>query len=281
MPSHHTPCEELVRAQDRDRYLATLFAPADRRDALFALHAFDLETAQVAFRVREPLAGEIRLQWWREAIEGPAREQGAGHPVAAALLCLIDVRPALVPALLRLLEARRAELQAVPFATTPEFRHYARAVDGGILQLSADLLDADMAMEIEPVLQEAGCAAATARILSGFAAWTAHGKTGVPGDILARYGVRAVEYAANENPSGFDAALADWAQQANEALDRARAELAALPRALWPAFLPLTGVRPILAAALHGERALAAFAPPAWRRQWRLWRVSRDLPRRL
>ncbi|MGE3146054.1 MAG: phytoene/squalene synthase family protein [Pseudorhodoplanes sp.] len=280
MPSHHTYCEELVRAQDRDRYLATLFAPAARRGALFALHAFDLETAQVAFRVREPLAGEIRLQWWREAIEGPAREQGAGHPVAAALLSLIDARPALVPPLLRLLEARRAELQAVPFAMTPEFRAYARAVDGGILQMSADLLDAGAAADIETVLQEAGTAAATARLLSGFAAWTAHGKTGVPGDILARHGVHAAG-AAGENPSGFDAALADWALQAGEALDCARAELAALPRALWPAFLPLAGVRPTLAAALHGEKALAGFAPPAWRRQWRLWRVSRDLPRRL
>ena len=34
-------CADYLRETDRDRYLATLFAPADRREALFALYAFD------------------------------------------------------------------------------------------------------------------------------------------------------------------------------------------------------------------------------------------------
>ncbi len=36
-------CAALVREADRDRYLATLFAPAEHRDALFALYAFNVE----------------------------------------------------------------------------------------------------------------------------------------------------------------------------------------------------------------------------------------------
>ena len=43
-----------------------------------------IEIAQVAARVKEPLAGEIRLQWWRDAIGGALPEQVAGNPVAAA-----------------------------------------------------------------------------------------------------------------------------------------------------------------------------------------------------
>jgi 15-cis-phytoene synthase len=35
----------LVGAMDRDRYVSTLFAPADRRPHLFALYAFALEIA--------------------------------------------------------------------------------------------------------------------------------------------------------------------------------------------------------------------------------------------
>src|SRR5690349_12532244 len=82
-PSDH--CEELVRAHDKDRFLATLFASAAQRAPLFALYAFDLEIAQIRDRAREPMPGEIRLQWWREVLSGERSGEAAAHPVAAAL----------------------------------------------------------------------------------------------------------------------------------------------------------------------------------------------------
>ena len=79
-------CGALLRAADKDRFLTTLFAPAEHRDALFALYAFNVEIARVREVVREPVAGEIRLQWWRDVFDGPGRGEVAAHPVAAALL---------------------------------------------------------------------------------------------------------------------------------------------------------------------------------------------------
>ncbi|MGZ5895708.1 MAG: squalene/phytoene synthase family protein [Xanthobacteraceae bacterium] len=61
-------CEQLVREHDKDRFLATLFAPADRRKYLLALYAFALEIGRVKYLVHEPMAGIIRLQWWRDAV---------------------------------------------------------------------------------------------------------------------------------------------------------------------------------------------------------------------
>lgn len=66
-------CESLVREGDRDRYFATLFAPAAFRPHLFALAAFSLTIARVRDAVTNPIAGEIRLQWWRDALQGEAR----------------------------------------------------------------------------------------------------------------------------------------------------------------------------------------------------------------
>ena len=74
-----------VREKDRERYLATLFAPAEKREALFALYAFALEIGRVRDLAREPMPGEIRLQWWREVIEGAREGEAAAHPVATAL----------------------------------------------------------------------------------------------------------------------------------------------------------------------------------------------------
>src|SRR6202035_614967 len=79
-------CEALVRAADKDRFLAALFAPAEHRGALYALYAFNVEIVRVRESIHEPLAGEIRLQWGNDAIAGKAAGDVEANPVAAALL---------------------------------------------------------------------------------------------------------------------------------------------------------------------------------------------------
>src|ERR1700704_5284940 len=114
MHSAHLHCEQLVRAADKDRYLATLFAPADKRHALFALYAFNCEIAGVRDRAREPMPGEIRLQWWRDVLNGERAGEAAANPVAAALTdtlarCGLPVAP-----LLDLIEAHAFDLYDDP-----------------------------------------------------------------------------------------------------------------------------------------------------------------------
>src|SRR5215813_7255803 len=86
MQNPYTHCEALVRAADKDRYLASLFAPAPARPHLHALYAFASEISRVRDAAREPLPGEIRLQWWRDVLEGEGRGEVSANPVAAALL---------------------------------------------------------------------------------------------------------------------------------------------------------------------------------------------------
>lgn len=73
--------------QDPDRWLSSRFAaePSARAD-LVALYSLDNELAGVARKVRDPLVGEMRLAWWREALEGLiATGDTRGHPVLEAL----------------------------------------------------------------------------------------------------------------------------------------------------------------------------------------------------
>ena len=78
-------CAALVRARDRDRFLATLYAPAAVRPALFALHALDLELASVVATTTEAMLGEIRLAWWRESLTKLDAAPPPAQPVLAAL----------------------------------------------------------------------------------------------------------------------------------------------------------------------------------------------------
>ncbi len=64
-----SPSAAIVRRHDRDRYQTALFAPSDRREALFALYAFNYEVARVRESVTQPMLGRIRLQWWREVVD--------------------------------------------------------------------------------------------------------------------------------------------------------------------------------------------------------------------
>jgi phytoene synthase len=78
-------CAALVRARDRDRFLATLYAPAAARRALFALNALDLELAGVVATTTEAMLGEIRLAWWRESLTKLDTAPPPAQPVLAAL----------------------------------------------------------------------------------------------------------------------------------------------------------------------------------------------------
>ena len=72
-------CASLVRASDFERYAATLFVNPEQRRALLALFAFNIEVARVRDQISQPLAGEIRLQWWSDLLDGAA-QSGLGDP---------------------------------------------------------------------------------------------------------------------------------------------------------------------------------------------------------
>src|ERR1700760_4522985 len=99
---------ELVRRHDPDRFLTALFAPPDRRDALMTLYAFNHELARAREAVSEPPLALIRLQWWREVVEGARRSHEVATPLGDAI-----ARGLLLPRdLLPVIEARELEAES-------------------------------------------------------------------------------------------------------------------------------------------------------------------------
>jgi phytoene/squalene synthetase len=135
-------CEELVRGHDKDHFLASLFAPANRRPYLFALYAFALEIARVKALVNEPMAGMIRLQWWHEALAGLRAGEAAASPVMIALQDAAEQTGISLAPLRAAIEAHQAELQGAPAvgAAAAIFMMAARifGADGDAVTLAAD-----------------------------------------------------------------------------------------------------------------------------------------------
>src|SRR6185436_12664026 len=133
MPDAFDHCEQLVREADKDRFLATLFAPQKYRRALYALYAFNLEVARTREVAREPMPGELRLQWWREALTGGGHGAEAGHPVAAALRDVV-VRYRLPPQILiELIDARAFDLYDEPMASVADLEVYSARTSAALI----------------------------------------------------------------------------------------------------------------------------------------------------
>ncbi len=113
---------DAVRAADQDRYVSALYAPADRRDALFSLYAFNAEIAGVRDRIHEPLPGEVRLQWWRDVIA--AEGEVTGNPLADALKATISAHRLPKPAFDNMLEARIFDLYDDPMPSRTDLEGY-------------------------------------------------------------------------------------------------------------------------------------------------------------
>src|ERR1700760_376712 len=96
-----------VRRHDPARFLTALCAPPEKRDALFTLYAFNHELARAREVVSQPPLALIRLQWWREVVEGASRR----HEVAEPLRAAIDRGELLAEDLLSVIEAREIEAE--------------------------------------------------------------------------------------------------------------------------------------------------------------------------
>ena len=268
-------CAELVRANDRDRYLATLFAPVKTRGALYALYAFNSEVARVRELARQPLPGEIRLQWWSDVLGGERSEEASANPVASALLGAIAQHHIAPAGLIDLIDERRFDLYDEPMATIADLEIYARRTSSALFALAAQILSSSKA---ESVAEPGGIAYAIVGLLRALPLHAARHQLYVPTEILDRHQVRTEDLFAGRSGPGLKAALAELRDVARQHLAVASRRIAELPNAALPAFLPLALVRPSLARLERSD----AFAPAelaAWRRQWLIWRSARDTVR--
>ncbi|HVV63586.1 MAG TPA: phytoene/squalene synthase family protein [Pseudolabrys sp.] len=280
MQANFEHCAALVREADADRYLATLFAPAERRGALYALYAFNVEIGRVRELAREPIPGEIRLQWWREALEGKREGEARAHPVAAALRDTIERYALAVEPLVALVDAHEFDIYDRPMASLTDLDIYAERTDGAACALAADILG-ERLPAASGVIRHAGIAQTVAGILGELGRDASRRQLFLPLDVLTRHGVDPESIFAGETTDGLRAALAEMRLYARRQLAAARASVSVVRDEIMPALLPLAVVPPMLARMERPDYEPFRFVPaPRWRRQWRLWRAARN-PQRI
>lgn len=181
---HTAACAEIVRRHDRERYLVSLFAAPELRDGLFAILAANHEIAKTAEVVSEPMIGQIRLQWWREAFDGIEAGTPRQHEVVLPLAFAAEHHPDVLNDLRRIVDAREADLSGEPVPDLDALEHYAAATGGEITVAMARVVGADTAMA-----RDLGTAWALIGLVRALPALLASGRAPLPASLLEETGV--------------------------------------------------------------------------------------------
>ena len=132
-------CAALVEKADPLRFRAAMATPVPARRTLFPLYAFNIEVARAPWVTEEPMIAEMRLQWWRDALEEIAEGKTVRrHEVVDALAGVLD--PQATRCLDGLIAARRWDIYKDPFEDAAHFDDYINATSGHLMWTAARLL---------------------------------------------------------------------------------------------------------------------------------------------
>ena len=272
-----THAAEALRTTDRDRFLSTLILSGPHRDAVVALYAFNADVASIRDRVSDPAPGEIRLQWWNDALEGQGHGAVRQNPVADALLDTIATYNIPIGTLQRLLGARRFDLYDDPMPDVATFEGYAGETASTLYQLAGMILNNGELIEAGDAAGHLGVAHALIGHLRAFGYTAAQGRIMLPWSIFAANGVQEREIFSGTQSEGLHEALGQVTDLARDHLAKAEAAVAALPATLRPALAQIAVLKAQLALLTgRGNPFEPARDDPDWRKLTRLawWTFS-------
>ena len=234
-PDEPVPPIELVRRHDHDRFLASLLLPADRRPAVWALLAFNLEIARVREAVSQPIIGQIRLQWWRDAIDEiytgkPPRRHEVVEPLAAAIMVHRLTRTHFDT----LIDGREFDLGDEPPASLAALEAYLGKTSSRLIDLQLEILGVEAPAAFEAA-RYVGVAWGLIGLVRALPFHAAQGRLYLPADLMDETGVDRDALLQGKSTAAVSAVVRQLGDRAGELLALARG--IDLPRAAIPALL--------------------------------------------
>lgn len=289
MPTDESPaveaadyCSALVRERNIDCYLSTMFLPADARRDVYALYAFDAEIAHIRSMIKEPMMGEIRLQWWRDIIGGERAGEAANNPVASELLRAIAANNLPAMGFDNYLKARIFDLYDDPMPDTGTFEGYAGETTSFLLYQITTILNGSSAVflsgNVADCAGHAGVAMAYVGVLKNMPLHRSRHQCFVPADIFEKANITIEEYFLADDDSLMARLIAELVAAARNHYQQFLEHYSGLPAELKAAFLPMCLVPAYLVRFEKDAKKAGKHQVDIaqWRKQIYLWRVGRS-----
>lgn len=195
-------CRQTIAAGDEDLWLSLHYASEQDAARLAAIFAFQVELRRIPHLVSEPPPGEIRLQWWRDALdEVVAGGKVRSHPVVQALASSGAIDRSSRDCAERLIDARARLLYEKTFASLESLDGFIKNAEAPLATIAFGAVSSK-ANDVE--------AAGGAYALAKFASVLAPQLSGAAGDLAAaRYAMaRSTLSSLDASASGRIAYLA-------------------------------------------------------------------------
>jgi 15-cis-phytoene synthase len=238
----HPDVIAMARDGEPDRYLAATLSPAPQRAALIAVAAYAADLRRIPSVVKEPMMGEVRLQWWRDVITAFDRGETTGHPIADALAAAVRAHRLPALSLIAMTEARAFDLYEDPMPDAAAFAGYLAKTEAIPFALAETILTG---RDTPATCDLAARSYGMARLLADLPSFLARGRVPLPLSLLDVHGLTGEALIAGQGGVELRALV----QQACREIGVAVAALQKMPRAGRLAFLPVAVV-PALVKAL-------------------------------
>ncbi|TFY81197.1 hypothetical protein EWM64_g2815 [Hericium alpestre] len=215
-------CKDLVRKQDYEGYLVSQFYPRSRLNGYLALRAFYVELATQQDAVSNAMIGKMRMQFWRDAVQGIANGRPPHHPIALALSDASKTARLAPYHLKRIVDARDQELDNPTHLAVDSLLAHAESTASTFFYLLLSLLNLSSETYTHAA-SHLGVASSLATLLRALPYHASKGRMVIPAEITARHGVSQEDvFRKGHNAAGIDQAVFEFATLANDHLLTAR-----------------------------------------------------------
>lgn len=271
-------CRTEVRRFDPERYFASLFAGEAASGFLQALYAFNLEIAKTRETVSEPMLGQIRLQWWREAIDGIYAGNPRDHAVVRVLAHTIGSCGLNRDRFDRLIDGREFDLEDRQPQSLEDLVRYAEETSGELTCLALACLGLK-GPGIESLGRSAGIGWALTGLLLAVPFHASQSRCYLPAALTDQHDVALSALYAGRPPAGLQDIVKAISLTASKELAAAREHWRSMPRNGLPALSHLSVAHAHLRRLENDGYDVFAYRPMSpFGRQWRI--ASANLKRR-
>ncbi|KAF8967161.1 isoprenoid synthase domain-containing protein [Flammula alnicola] len=218
----HAYCRDFVRKHDYDSFLNSYFYPRYAQNGYFAIKAFSTELAMVQDNVSNAMIGQMRMQFWRDAVKGISDGRPPKHPIALALDESSQTSKISAYHLKRIVDARDAEIQTSSFLTVDSLTSHAESTSSTVLYLLLSLLSLPSST-LSHAASHLGTAQTFATLLRALPFHAKHGRMAIPAEITAKHGVSQEDvFWHGPDARGIEDAVFEFATIAHDQLNTAR-----------------------------------------------------------
>ncbi|KAJ2157025.1 hypothetical protein GGF46_004787 [Coemansia sp. RSA 552] len=271
-------CRQLVRQNDHDNYLVSLFSPRQAREAVWGVRALNVELVRVGEKTTSTAAAQMRYGYWKDAIASLYGSHPVQTPVTRVVHDAIHRFGISRTWLRRLVSERETGLSRPAFATTADVEKYGERAYACLIHPHLEALGV-RDMHADNAARAIGVSTAIMNFTRSLPLLLAQGRCDLPLDLTQKHKVDLDDLYANPRPTPeLQEAVYSFATTGYTRLcGVAELYVPNAPKAAFPALLAAVPVKEWFESLERADFNVfdRRLRQPTLRVLWRLWKASR------